>query len=319
MPSRLLVRVGPDTLRGSEVQCGDRDSPPSKAVAHLQAWGMGRVYSEEAGTRSGQIKLIRSEESLSWLRYGFLERRAALLVTDDFPHWLLSSWRELSILVNPRNGNLPPLPTTYRGICTVLTQHGNYNSKNPKMSIKYTPYSVGLLPVAETCTPEVTMSPLPTEKCNCLENHDKRRLDEIGTEERLPLPEYEWDIMGNGMNGSVRQISYSESGGNGEGDCRRSSMAEMTGDLPSARHVYARVSAEGRTRVLLISSHKDIRRTISTFGAREAALVRLEEQARLVLERYRRWDGSVCDLAVFLRVAWCEHVKREAFGCRPCC
>lgn len=74
LPPRLLVRVGPDILRGSEVQCGDRDSPPSMAVAHLQAWGVGRVYSEEAGTRSGQIKLIRSEESLSWIRYGFLER-----------------------------------------------------------------------------------------------------------------------------------------------------------------------------------------------------------------------------------------------------
>lgn len=54
----------------------------------------------------------------------------------------------------------------------------------------------------------------------------------------------------------------------------------------AARHVHARVSAEGRTRVLLISSHKDIRRTISTFNAKEASLVRQQWQARLVLDKY---------------------------------
>lgn len=40
--------------------------------------------------------------------------------------------------------------------------------------------------------------------------------------------------------------------------------------------------------MLLISSHKDIRRTISTFDAKEAALVRQEWQGRLVLEKYLR-------------------------------
>lgn len=58
------------------------------------------------------------------------------------------------------------------------------------------------------------------------------------------------------------------------------------GSGSAARHVHARVSAEGRTRVLLISSHKDIRRTISTFNAKESSLVRQQWQARLVLDKY---------------------------------
>lgn len=56
---RLLVRVGPDTLRGGDVHRGGGDSAPSVAAARLQAWGVGRVASEEAGTLSGQIKIIR--------------------------------------------------------------------------------------------------------------------------------------------------------------------------------------------------------------------------------------------------------------------
>lgn len=56
----------------------------------------------------------------------------------------------------------------------------------------------------------------------------------------------------------------------------------------AAKHIHARVSAEGRTRVLLISSHKDIRRTISTFGAKETSLVRQQWQSQLVLDKYRR-------------------------------
>lgn len=60
------------------------------------------------------------------------------------------------------------------------------------------------------------------------------------------------------------------------------------GGLSVARHVHARVSAEGRTRVLLISSHKDIRRTISTFNVKEASLVRQQWQGRLALDKYSR-------------------------------
>lgn len=58
--------------------------------------------------------------------------------------------------------------------------------------------------------------------------------------------------------------------------------------LHLARYVHARVSAEGRTRVLLISSHKDIRRTIAKFGARQAILARQVQQCHLVLDKYRR-------------------------------
>ena len=59
LPPRLLIRVGPDTLRGGELHCIDSDCAPSEAAARLQAWGIGRVSSEETGTLSGQIKLIR--------------------------------------------------------------------------------------------------------------------------------------------------------------------------------------------------------------------------------------------------------------------
>lgn len=59
LPPRLLVRVGPDTLRGGDLHRGDGDSAPSVAAARLQAWGVGRVSSEEAGTLSGQVKIIR--------------------------------------------------------------------------------------------------------------------------------------------------------------------------------------------------------------------------------------------------------------------
>lgn len=59
LPPRLLVRVGPDFLRGGDLHRGDGGSAPAVAAARLQAWGVGRVSSEEAGTLSGPIKLIR--------------------------------------------------------------------------------------------------------------------------------------------------------------------------------------------------------------------------------------------------------------------
>ncbi|CAM9503001.1 unnamed protein product, partial [Laminaria digitata] len=49
LPPRLLVRVGPDALRGGDLHRGDGGSAPSVAAAHLQAWGVGRVSSEETG------------------------------------------------------------------------------------------------------------------------------------------------------------------------------------------------------------------------------------------------------------------------------
>lgn len=125
----------------------------------------------------------------------------------------------------------------------------------------------------------------------------KTRLDEIGTEERLPLPEWEWEHTDStrvgGPGGQTR------GGSGGVGDSTRSGDSATRSEMPPAnvgggrnvsvaRHVHARVSAEGRTRVLLISSHKDIRRTISTFYAKDAAFVRQEWQGRLVLEKYRR-------------------------------
>ena len=59
LPPRLLVRIGPDTLRGGELRCRDSDCAPCVAAARLQAWSTGGVSSEETGTLSGQIKLIR--------------------------------------------------------------------------------------------------------------------------------------------------------------------------------------------------------------------------------------------------------------------
>lgn len=59
LPPRLLVRVGPDFLQGGDLHRGDGGSAPAVAAARLQAWGVGRVSSEEAGTLSGPIKLIR--------------------------------------------------------------------------------------------------------------------------------------------------------------------------------------------------------------------------------------------------------------------
>lgn len=94
-----------------------------------------------------------------------------------------------------------------------------------------------------------------------------------------------------GQGGQARHRSSSDSSvGGGSGRGERSSSADMGrgGSVSGAKHVHARVSAEGRTRVLLISSHKDIRRTISTFGAKEASLVRQEWQGRLVLDKYLR-------------------------------
>lgn len=121
------------------------------------------------------------------------------------------------------------------------------------------------------------------------------RLDEIGTEEKLPLPEWEWDHGGSsgvgGTGGSAGGHRDSNGGGGNTGggmsDGHRSSADEGVVGL-SAKHIHARVSAEGRTRVLLISSHKDIRRTISTFGVKEASLVRQQWQSQLVLDKYRR-------------------------------
>ena len=120
-------------------------------------------------------------------------------------------------------------------------------------------------------------------KTNLTQN--RGRFDEIGTEEKLMLPKWEWDYSG--ARASVGGVL------NGAGDGRLQSSTVLSGNARAARYVYARVSAEGRTRVLLVSSHKDIRRTISTFGVREAALVRLEGQSRLVLERYQRWVGNM--------------------------
>lgn len=187
MPPRLLVRVGPDFLRGGDLHRGDGGSAPAVAAARLQAWGVGRVSSEEAGTMSGPIKLIR--------------------------------------------------------------------------------------------------------------------LDEIGTEEKLPLPEWEWEhsdttrmagIGGAGGSGGHQTRKGSGGGGDGGSSTRGERYSHDLGrgdgggggHGSAARHVHARVSAEGRTRVLLISSHKDIRRTISTFNAKESSLVRQQWHARLVLDKY---------------------------------
>lgn len=124
-----------------------------------------------------------------------------------------------------------------------------------------------------------------------------RRLDEIGTEERLPLPEWEWELSESTQMGGP--VGLPREGSDGVGGSSRAGDSATRSERPSvnvggvrvvsvARHVHARVSAEGRTRVLLISSHKDIRRTISTFYAKDAAFVRQEWQGRLVLEKYRR-------------------------------
>lgn len=179
------MRVGPDYLRGGDLHRGDGGSAPAVAAARLQAWGVGRVSSEEAGTLSGAIKLIR--------------------------------------------------------------------------------------------------------------------LDEIGTEEKLPLPEWEWEHSDStrmaGIGGATgpggHQTRKGSGGGGGGGASSRGERSSHDlgrgsggGGGSAARHVHARVSAEGRTRVLLISSHKDIRRTISTFNAKEASLVRQQWQARLVLDKY---------------------------------
>lgn len=88
--------------------------------------------------------------------------------------------------------------------------------------------------------------------------------------------------------GSVDGRGGGGSGGSGSTARGERSSADLGRSGASARHVHARVSAEGRTRVLLISSHKDIRRTISTFDAKEAALVRQQWQGRLVLDKYLR-------------------------------
>lgn len=57
LPPRLLVRVGPNVLRGCHVHGGDNEL--TVAAARLQTWGVGRVSSEEAGTFSGATKIIR--------------------------------------------------------------------------------------------------------------------------------------------------------------------------------------------------------------------------------------------------------------------
>ena len=181
------MRVGPDFLRGGDLHRGDGGSAPAVAAARLQAWGVGRVSSEEAGTLSGPIKLIR--------------------------------------------------------------------------------------------------------------------LDEIGTEEKLPLPEWEWEHSDTTRAAGIGGIGgaggpgghQTRKGSGGVGDGGSSTRGERAShDLgrggggygSAARHVHARVSAEGRTRVLLISSHKDIRRTISTFNTKESSLVRQQWQAQLVLDKY---------------------------------
>lgn len=144
--------------------------------------------------------------------------------------------------------------------------------------------------------------PFPRPQLRYQRTSSTPRLDEIGTEEKLPLPEWEWDHSdsarmggggGGGQGGQARHRSSSDgSVGGGAGRGERSSSADSGrgggGSVSGAKHVHARVSAEGRTRVLLISSHKDIRRTISTFGAKEASLVRQEWQGRLVLDKYLR-------------------------------
>ncbi|CAM9467202.1 unnamed protein product [Chrysoparadoxa australica] len=75
------------------------------------------------------------------------------------------------------------------------------------------------------------------------------KLDEIGSEEKLPLPEWE---------------------GN--------------------RQLHAKVvHAEGPTRYLLITSHKDLRKSIEAFKARKLGLQHTSNQVNLVLTKYKRY------------------------------
>lgn len=125
----------------------------------------------------------------------------------------------------------------------------------------------------------------------------RNRLDEIGTNERLNLPEWEWEhaCIAHSNGGSV--------GGNGErGGAQSGFLREdlAEGFRSPAKYVHARVSAEGRTRVLLISSHKDIHRTIAKFGIKQAALTRQLHQCALVLDKYRRWVTLEVVSVIFL-------------------
>lgn len=137
------------------------------------------------------------------------------------------------------------------------------------------------------------------------------RLDEIGTDERLPLPEWEWDWdhFGNAVVGGIGaglgeiEVRPTRREGDGAGENALSDpgvclLTDMAGGgiLPStlsgepshhARYIHARVSAEGRTRVLLISSHKDIHRTIGKFRARQETMKMQALQCRLVLDKYK--------------------------------
>jgi DNA-binding NarL/FixJ family response regulator len=70
----------------------------------------------------------------------------------------------------------------------------------------------------------------PCTTCSSLQ------LDEVGLEEKLPLPDDD------------------------DSDSSHEASAAAEGD--SGRHLYARVVAEGPTRILMISSHRDIGKII---------------------------------------------------------
>ncbi|CAN0305522.1 unnamed protein product, partial [Discosporangium mesarthrocarpum] len=61
LPPRLLIRVGPETCGGAQVLHG-KNHGRIKAAKRLQSMGLGIVASEDAGTFSGPVKLIRLDE-----------------------------------------------------------------------------------------------------------------------------------------------------------------------------------------------------------------------------------------------------------------
>ncbi|CAM9173475.1 unnamed protein product, partial [Phaeothamnion confervicola] len=127
------------------------------------------------------------------------------------------------------------------------------------------------------------------------------KLDEIGTTEKLPLPDDGDDGDGGGgvgggggsgvfggtegSAGGSRGAASSTGGGGGAGG----GGAGGAGGGGGRRYLYVHMSAEGPTRTLLVTTHKDFKGTIAAFRAKAEELDRQAFTAALVLEKRRRY------------------------------
>ncbi len=120
------------------------------------------------------------------------------------------------------------------------------------------------------------------------------KLDGVGSEAKLPLPESE-DKEGGGGGGS--------SGGD----------SVMKGNKP--RQLHARVGAEGQNRILIISSHNNVRDTVASLRERVNILNKQNVMCHFVLDKYHHYTSIVSSLGLPTDDAIAKIVRRRSLAC----